>query len=107
MFKRHYVDLLQAIVNGNYDGMESLCEANLLQELAAKIYEYEKFKGVHFRLHSTDPDIKSYQQAIDVDVINHFYVKGMRVDRSLNPSLKDYMMITKSKSMIEYVPKTS
>lgn len=30
----------------------------------------------------------------------------MKVDRSLNPSLKDYKMIAKGKSMIEYVNKS-
>jgi hypothetical protein len=46
MFKSLYVDLLKAIANDNYEALESLCEENLLMELAAKIYEYEKFKGV-------------------------------------------------------------
>ena len=46
MFRTYYEDLLKAIVNDNYESLETLCEETLLLELAAKIYEYEKFKNI-------------------------------------------------------------
>jgi hypothetical protein len=46
LFKTHYIDLLKAISNDNYDALETLCEPTLLEELAAKIYEFEKYKDV-------------------------------------------------------------
>lgn len=49
-FTSYYRDLLQAIANGNYEVIEQLCEEELTVELAAKIYEFEKYRGVQFRI---------------------------------------------------------
>lgn len=49
-FRTLYDDLLHAITTDNYEALEVLCEENLLMELAAKIFEYEKYKGVQFRV---------------------------------------------------------
>jgi hypothetical protein len=49
-FLTHYGDLLQAIAQDNYEALEQLCEPTLLEELAAKVYEYEKYRGVQFRV---------------------------------------------------------
>jgi hypothetical protein len=45
-FRRYYEDLLHAITSDNYEALETLCEETFLLELAAKIYEYEKYRGV-------------------------------------------------------------
>lgn len=46
LFVSHYQDLLKGITNNNYDAIDSLCEQNLTVELAAKIYEFEKYRGI-------------------------------------------------------------
>jgi hypothetical protein len=38
--------LLKGIANDNYEQLEALCEEKLLMELAAKIYEYEKYNNI-------------------------------------------------------------
>lgn len=43
---------------------------------------------------------------VDIDIINHFYVSNMGIDRKSNPPLSDYKMIARKKNWIEYVPKT-
>lgn len=45
-FQGQYVDLLQAIKNGNYEAIESLCEPKLTLELGSAIYELNRFKNV-------------------------------------------------------------
>lgn len=45
-FRTLYEDLLKAITSDNYEALEAICEETLLLELAAKIYEFEKYKGV-------------------------------------------------------------
>jgi hypothetical protein len=72
----------------------------LLLELAAKIYEFEKYKGIQFRLKdmTTPPTFEFH-------VINHFYVKNMSVFRSENSSLKYLKMVPTLKNVVEYVPK--
>jgi hypothetical protein len=47
------------------------------------------------------------KEPLDVNVINHFYVSGVGVNRANNPNLNEYKMITRKKNWIEYVPKTS
>jgi hypothetical protein len=42
---------------------------------------------------------------VDVRVINHFYVSGMGIDRSTNPTLKEFQMVARSKNWIEYCKK--
>ncbi|CDW77538.1 UNKNOWN [Stylonychia lemnae] len=122
MFISHYQDLLRAIVNDNYDGIDSLCEQNLTIELAAKIYELEKHKGIQFRiLNNTNDDEgaskkikrgvskagKSNKIEFDVEILNHFYVGNMSIDRELNPSLRDYKLIQKQPNWIDYIEKGS
>ena len=50
MFSTHYADLLRAIVNGNYEALETLCEGRLTEEIAAKVFEFEKHRAVQFRI---------------------------------------------------------
>ena len=99
-FRTYYDDLLKAIANDNYESLETLCEETLLVELAAKIYEYEKYKNVQFRV-KDQSDPPSY----DLQIINHFYVKNMSVQRKENPSLKDFKMLPTLNNIVEYVPK--
>ena len=73
-FRTYYDDLLKAIANDNYESLETLCEETLLVELAAKIYEYEKYKNLQFHV-KDHVDPPSY----DLQIINHFYVKNMSV----------------------------
>lgn len=68
-------------------------------ELAAKIYEYEKFRNVQFRLKHGDP------AHFDIQVLNHFYVKNMSIERKENPSLKDFKMVPLKKNVLEFVRK--
>lgn len=72
-FQTLYDDLLNAITTDNYEALEVICEETLLLELAAKIYEYEKYKGVQFRT------VEAFGEQCEVQVINHFYVKNMAV----------------------------
>jgi hypothetical protein len=69
-------------------------------ELAAKIYEYEKFGNIQFR-------IKDHQEPcqFEFQVLNHFYVRNMSIQRSQNPSLKDYKMLPTGKNTLEFVNK--
>lgn len=60
LFTTHYTDLLKAICNDNYEGIESLCEGKLTEELAAKVYQWEKFNNVQFRIINDEkPDIET------------------------------------------------
>ncbi len=45
-FITHYQDLVKAIANDNYEALEAVCEGKLTEELAARIYESEKFRGI-------------------------------------------------------------
>jgi hypothetical protein len=58
-FRTYYEDLLNAIANDNYEALETLCEEGFLMELAAKIYEFEKFRNVQFRIKDSDPEQSS------------------------------------------------
>lgn len=42
-FITQYSDLIRAIANDNYEALEAVCEKNLTEEIAAKIYEWEKY----------------------------------------------------------------
>ena len=83
-----YLDLLYAIKNQNFEAIENLCEHNLTQELASKIYELQRFNNIQFRIANTE------ETKIDARIINHFYVIGMQIERNLNPSLNDLKMVT-------------
>jgi hypothetical protein len=39
-----------------------------------------------------------------MQIINHFIIKGMKMDRSLNPSLNNYKMIEKG-NVLRYISK--
>jgi len=99
-FTTHYEDLLRAISTDNYDAIDALCEETLTLELAAKIYEFEKHRKVQFR-------VASPASPIELDIINHFYVSNMSINRKENPSLSDFKMVTKKRNWIEYIPKGS
>ena len=99
-FRTLYEDLLQAITSDNYEALEALCEETLLLELAAKIYEYEKYKGVQFRI------VEGPSEICEVEVINHFYIKNASVKRAKNPTLKEHKLIQRRRNVLELVPKT-
>jgi hypothetical protein len=121
MFIRYYQDLIRAVANDNYEVIDQLCEQRLTIELAAKIYEFEKYKGVQFRLiNDTNRledkkktkvkgvhDGKLVQPIYEVQVLNHFYVSNMSIDREKNPSLRDFKMVQKAQNWIDYVRKGS
>jgi hypothetical protein len=94
-FRIFYEDLLKAIANDNYEALETLCEETLLLEFAAKIYEYEKYRNIQFRVKDS-----SEKPTYEIQVINHFYVKNMSINRKDNPSLKDFKMIPTLKNEI-------
>ena len=102
-FRNFYEDLLKAIANDNYEALETLCEETLLLELAAKIYEYEKYRNIQFRIKDSPEHVG--KPTYDIQVINHFYVKNMSINRNENPSLKDFKMIPTLQNVVEYVPK--
>jgi hypothetical protein len=87
-----YKDLLNAIKNQNFESLEHLCEPNLTTELAAKIYEHTAFHGIQMR-------IVGQKEEIEVDIINHFYVTGMDIDRKLNANLQDYRMVERGNTL--------
>jgi hypothetical protein len=72
-------------------------------ELAAKIYEFEKFGNIQFRIKDHQEASKSH---FEFQVLNHFYVSNMSIQRSENPSLKDYKMLPTGKNTLEFVNKT-
>ena len=43
--------------------------------------------------------------SVDVNIMNHFWVNGMSIDRAVNPSLKDYKMVALKKNVITYIKK--
>ena len=47
------------------------------------------------------------QAPIEIDILNHFYVYNMNINRKDNPTLKDYKIITKRRNKIAFVPKDS
>jgi len=66
----------------------------LTEEVAAKVYEHEKFKGVQFRiLNDSQKKKESSSPIYEVKVLNHFWVTGMSIERSLNPSLRNFKMV--------------
>ena len=77
-FRTHYEDLLNAITSDNYEALETLCEETFLVELAAKIYEYEKFGNIQFRI----KEHASTGSHFEFQVINHFFVRNMSIQRS-------------------------
>lgn len=111
LFITRYQDLLNAITSDNYESLESLCEPNLTLELAAKMYEFEKHLGIQFRAinapSSSNNQKKKSDDINEIKVLNHFYISGMDIDRSQNPSLKDYKMVQRRSNWIEYVRKGS
>jgi hypothetical protein len=90
-------------------------------ELAAKIYEFEKYRGVQFRIINDTSrleekkakkvkgghDDKIVQPIYEVQVLNHFFVSNMSIDREKNPSLRDFKMVQKARNWIDYVQKGS
>ena len=87
-FRRYYEDLLKAITSDNYEALEILCESAILMELAAKMYEFEKYKGIQFRIAKSN-----FKSEYEIQVLNHFYVKNVSINRSENPTLKNYKMV--------------
>jgi hypothetical protein len=71
-------------------------------ELAAKIYEFEKFGNIQFRIKDHQDSSKTQ---FEFQVLNHFYVRNMSIQRSQNPSLKDYKMLPTGKNTLEFVNK--
>ena len=121
-FQTQYRDLLQAIKNNNYEAIESICEENLTLEIAAKMYEFQKFSNLQFRVANDDgidqdsiegnlsqkrKKMKKTKElvSIDANIVNHFYVHGMDIDRSKNESLEKFKMMTKSTNHLHYVDK--
>jgi hypothetical protein len=43
--------------------------------------------------------IVGQQEDIEVDIVNHFYVTGMDVDRKLNANLQDYRMVQRGNTL--------
>ena len=99
-FITHYVDLLKSIKGMQYEAIEQICEEQLTEEIGAKIYEHTTFNNIQFRI------INENQPVEVVDILNHFYVKGMSINRKENESLSNFKMLTSSsKDTIQYVPK--
>ena len=70
-----------------FEALEQLCEGKMTQELAASIYEQMEFNKVQFRVKNRGEKIQV------VDILNHFYVKGMSVERSENGDLRNYRIV--------------
>ena len=45
-FKATYTDLLTGVANTKFDVIDSICEENLTTEIAAKMFEHQKFNDV-------------------------------------------------------------
>ena len=83
LFLSHYRDLLRAIKAQNYDQLELLCEDNLTQALAAKVYELCHIKKYRIEIGDSKP-------GDHVKVMNHFFIKNVNVDRARNLCLSRY-----------------
>lgn len=80
-----------------YENIEQICEDQLTNEMGAKIFEYTKFKDCQFRVVG-DP------KQTEMQIINHYFIKGMNMDRSKNPSLNQFKMIEKG-NVLRYISK--
>jgi hypothetical protein len=94
-FKRSYLDLLQAVESGNYEAIESICEEGLTLELAAKIYEFSKFKNAFFKVLCPDSPVK-------ISILNHFHISNAFVDRKKNPPLEEFEQVRVSSNHLRY-----
>ena len=83
-----YVDLVNAIKNQNFEAIENLCEHNLTQEVASSMYELQKFHNIQFRILNQE-----YEKDIYANIINHFYIVGMEIERKENPNLNQLKMV--------------
>ena len=68
--------MLDAIAETRFESLEQLCEGKMTQEIAACMYEQMEFNKVQFRVKSRGEKVHV------VDILNHFYVKGMALERS-------------------------
>ena len=93
-----YTDLLNGIKNNNYEAIESICEESLTTEIAAKMFEHQKFNDIQFR-------VLNDRTEVSASIINHFYIYGMNIDRQVNESLDQFKMVTKNKNELHYIKK--
>ena len=75
-----YSELLNGITSKNFDLLEQVCEKNILNELAASIYEKTKIENL--KIEQLNPE-----QYVNVKVINFFRLKNCQIDWANNDSL--------------------
>ena len=97
LFRSHYHDLLKAICNFSYEKLELLCEDQLTQALAAKMYELKELEGYEFK--TTEESKTSEDQ---IEIVNHMFVRNMNLARKLNPCLSLYKVVCTNSTSNEY-----
>ena len=88
-FISQYTDLLSGIANMRYETLEQVCESKLTEEIAAKTYEWRSLNNVQFR-------VLGQQKPVIADILNHFIVEGVEIDRNSNPSLSELALVEQS-----------
>ena len=69
-----------------YETLEQVCEPKLTEEIAAKTYEWRSLNNVQFR-------IMGKRKPVVADILNHFIVEGVEIDRHANPSLSELALV--------------
>jgi hypothetical protein len=54
---------------------------------------------------SQDATTSTSSNSFEIEILNHFYVRNMSVNRKENPSLKDFKMVQRARNVIEFVSK--
>jgi hypothetical protein len=54
---------------------------------------------------SQDATTSTSSNSFEIEILNHFYVRNMSVNRKENPSLKDFKMVQRTRNVIEFVSK--
>lgn len=88
-FVANFCDMLNGISNMRYETLEQVCESKLTQEIAAKTYEWRTLNNVQFR-------VLGKKRPVVADILNHFIVEGVDIDRQTNPSLHDVALLEQS-----------
>jgi len=66
-----------------------VCDSKLTEEIAAKTYEWRSLNNVQFR-------VLGQQKPVIADILNHFIVEGVEIDRNSNPSLSELALVEQS-----------
>ena len=73
-----------------------LCEEQLTLAIAARMYELRELQGYEFSTTSEE------QPKETVEIVNHFYIRNMHLDRDKNPCLSKFRLVCTKSTTNEY-----